>query len=190
MITADHLFQKIRSGDEAAFESLFRTLYPVLCNFAGRFFSDPAVAEEAVQEVMVRFWEKRETIQLNSSIKSYLFGAVHKHCLNLIKHEQVKSRYAQEIQAQGNGFVEPEEPSGLQEKITDSIQRLPEERRKVFLLSREEGLKYREIAEKLNISVKTVENQMGKALQFLRKELQEFMVWIGIGLYLLLKNFW
>lgn len=191
MEAAELLIQRLRTGDEEAFETIFRNHYAVLCRFAGRFFSDAQSAEEAVQEVMVRLWEKREAIQLTSNIRSYLFGAVHKHCLNLLKHEQVKARFQEETQFLGTDFVPPDDVSGeLEEKISSAIQSLPEERRKVFLLSREEGLKYREIADKLNLSIKTVENQMGKALKFMREELHEFMIWIGIGLYILLKNIW
>ena len=186
---AAQLLQQLRLGDEKAFETIFRQHYPMLCRFAAPFLYDAESAEEAVQEVMVTVWEKREQLEIATSLKSYLFGAVHKHCLNWIKHDQVKARYRQETLATAplaeapDGFA-----SELEQQISRAIQKLPEERRKVFLLSREEGLKYREIADKLGISIKTVENQMGKALRFLREELQDYLVWVGVGLYLLLKN--
>ena len=119
---------------------------------------------------------------ITSSMKSYLFRAVRNGCLNVLKHidirEEYKIRREQDIQENQSSREDEMIVSELEEKIRQAIDRLPMERRKVFIMSRYEGLTYSRIAEKLGISVKTVENQMGKALKTLREELSEYLPWL------------
>lgn len=171
--------------DATAFEQLFKLHYESLCRFAWGYTKDLDVAEEAVQEVFVKLWEKRHEIETIETLKAYLYRAVTNHCLNISKHNKIVQIHADEVlyttqeTADESNALEVDE---LQQHIQQAINQLPEERRKVFLMSREEGLKYQEIADRLAISIKTVENQMGKALQFMREQLKNHWVSIFIGL--------
>ena len=131
---------------------------------------------------MVRVWTNRASLAIESSLRSYLFRAVRNGCMNVKKHMKVRDEYKayMEHDSLGNHHSREEEMiiSELEQKIREAIDHLPMERRKVFILSRYEGLTYGQIAEKLDISVKTVENQMGKALKMLREELRDYLPWI------------
>ena len=171
------LFEKIKKGDKKAFEALFHRYYGILCHYAALLVKNEAEAEEIVQELFVRIWEKREKIQIDTSLKNYLFRAVKNQSLNYIQHNQIKNQYAQKViheteavKTDDNNYAE----IGLLHKIEESINSLPEKRQEIFRLSRQQGLKYREIAEKLNISVKTVETQMGLAIKTLREKLKHY----------------
>jgi RNA polymerase sigma-70 factor (ECF subfamily) len=169
-------FAPIAAGDRNAFEAVFRLHYGPLCAFARQYVKDSDKAEDVVQELFVRLWQDREKTQVNSSLKAYLFTAVRNRSLNAVKvqgrmqvlNEEVDDRPATEERSE-------EEHAERAARVHAAIEALPEERRKVFKLSRNEGLKYHEIAERLGISVKTVENQMGKALKTLREDLSDLM---------------
>jgi RNA polymerase sigma-70 factor (ECF subfamily) len=164
------------------FEMVFRTHYSNLCSYACHFLKDIAAAEEVVQEVMFRLWTQRDHITIETTMKGYLYRAVRNGCFNLEKHGEVHQRYRQMTESgKPDAGLSGEDAlifSELQEHIRDAIGNLPMERRKIFILSRYEGLTYPQIAEKLNISVKTVENQMGKALKSLREELKDYLPWL------------
>lgn len=161
------------------FENLFRIHYAELCGFANKFLGDVDAAEEVVQSVFVKFWENKDETTIQSSAKSYLFKAVKNNCLNQIKHFKIKEDYKQhnqrEIDLENLQQHSDLETNEVESKIHAAIDALPEGRKKIFILSRFEGLKYHEIAEKLNISIKTVENQMGSALKQLKVDLAEFL---------------
>jgi len=175
------LFEKIKKGDEKAFERLFHTYYSHLSLFAKHYVQNNAEAEEIVQDVFVTLWEKKAIISITTSVKNYLFRSVKNSCFNIIKHNQIKNRYAEKLLSE-TGQDEPDDASftesGLLLKVEESINSLPPKRREIFRLSREEGLKYREIAGKLNISVKTVETQMGLAIKTLREKIKQFTTFI------------
>jgi RNA polymerase sigma-70 factor (ECF subfamily) len=173
------------------FEQLFRAHYSPLCAYANHFLKDVDAAEEVVQEVMFRLWTNRETLVITTSMKSYLFRAVRNGCLNVIKHMNVREEFrrAREMEMEGSEVFEDSLiVSELQVKIREAIERLPTERRKVFIMSRYDGLTYQQIADKLSISVKTVENQMGKALKYLREELSEYLPWLILFFYDIFRN--
>ena len=173
----------LKSGDEKAFEQIFREYYQGLVGYAIKMLKEKEGAEEIVQEVFVKIWEKRETVEIKTSLKSYLFRSVHNHCLNQIKHIEIRENYKQDnkerIEREQEDFTEKFNQFELQRQIEQAINELPEQRQKIFRLSRFEGLKYREIAEQLDVSVKTVEAQMGKALKSMREALKEYLpIWI------------
>lgn len=166
------LFQKIQSGDSKAFEQLFKENYVRLVAFANTFVHEISSSESIVQNIFVKLWEKRKQYQI-TSLKGYLMVAVRNSCQNEIKRLQHERTYKQTI---SNELITEEanySDSGVMDKITQTINQLPEQRKKIFKLNRMDGLKYREIAERLNISQKTVEVQMGKALKYLRENLLE-----------------
>lgn len=176
MISIDRIRHK------ADFEHLFRSHYGTLCSYANNFLKDTDASEEVVQEVMFKLWVNRESIVFDTSAQSYLFRSVRNGCLNVLKHLNVREEYKAVKEAQLQDWQRSQEDevivSELGQKIREAVDKLPLERRRVFILSRYEGLTYGEISAKLGISVKTVENQMSSALRFLRIELTEYLPWL------------
>jgi len=171
------IVQKLRGKDKGAFELAFNEYFATMVSYANRFMDTREEAEEVTQDVFVKFWEKCESLSEDSSIKSYLYRSVHNSCLNAIKHEKVKDAYKQHViqylESSYSDHVEINHPDTLRARINEEIDKLPPRCSEIFKLSRYEGLKYQEIAEHLDISVKTVEVQMGKALKLLRNALQD-----------------
>lgn len=171
------LFDAIKNNNERAFEKLFRLYYGPLCLFASKILQDDISAEEIVQDFFVKLWEKRNRLTIETSVKNYLFRSIKNLCINFIQHNKIKFRHAQSIlsdAAQNNSLDDHFYEIGLAEKIEESILSLPKKRQIIFRLSRQDGLKYREIAEKLNISIKTVETQMSLAIKTLRDKLKNY----------------
>lgn len=178
------VFLAIQSGQTPAFEMLFKTYYQPLCRYATGYLKDPDGAEEIVQAAFIGLWEKRKTISIETSLKAYLYRAVRNSCLNELKHEQVKQKYLAGEMKKEEPQTEPADHLAihveLEDKIRAAIQTLPEQCRLIFTMSRFEELKYQEIADQLNLSVKTVENQMGKAIKIMRAQLKEFLPLLAI----------
>jgi len=177
MIRDTDIIGRIRQGDVKIFESLFRSSYVSLVRYARTLIKDQDTAEEIVQDLFFRIWKDKEKIKIQSSFNGYLFRSVHNRCLHHIEHSRVVERHAEEMSYRQSDSQES--PSDilsykeLQAKIASILEKLPERCGKIFYLSRFEGLKYNEIAEKLSVSVKTVESNMGRALKEFRKELTE-----------------
>ena len=182
------VYRAIKEGQETAFEMIFKTYYQPLCRYAYSFLSDKEEAEEVVQSAFITIWEKRSTLEVQTSFKSYLYRMVRNACLNVIKHSKVKQQHVAQALAGGEPqhehVTETVHSSELEIRISDAMKTLPEQCRLVFQLSRFEELKYQEIADQLNISVKTVENHMGKALKLMRVQLREYLPMILISVYL------
>ena len=177
MIRDTDITGRIRNGDVGQFESLFRSSYVSLVRYAKTLIKDHDTAEEIVQDLFFRLWQDREKLKIESSLNGYLFRSVHNRCLHYIEHSRVVSRHVDEM---SNRQSETQEsPSDilnykeLQEKVARILEKLPERCGKIFTMSRFDGLKYTEIAEKLSVSIKTVEANMGRALKEFRKELTQ-----------------
>ena len=171
--------EALRQGDRKVFDALFRAYYEPLCNYACSLTDgDMDAAEDIVQERFLKLWEKRTEMAITYSIKAYLYKMVHNACLNRLRHAKTQTKYMQYNATQiDNNPVQPSEGGfEVQAHIQKALDTLPEQCRYVFELNRFEDLKYREIAEQLGISIKTVENHIGKALRLLRVELAEYMV--------------
>lgn len=184
------LYLKLKEGNERAFQVLFRKYYSSMCHFARQFLNDSELAEETVQDMFVKIWEKRESLNIETSVKHYFFRSVRNHCLNQIQHEKIKKQYADMVLGSAHQEINPEQyylEVDLIQRIEKSINSLPTKRQEIFRLSREQGLKYKEIADTLKISVKTVEAQMGLALKYLREDLKDFSNHL-ISLFILLKK--
>ena len=161
--------------DQDSFEKIFRDFFAPLMAFARKILLDEDDARDVVQKVFIGIWEKQQEIDLSTSLKSYLFTSVHNRSLNVIR-DRKKFSSAEVPEVAGEWDVSTQiESMELEGKIMEVIGSLPEKCREVFELNRFEGLKYIEIAEQLNISVKTVENQMSKALKILREKLLKYM---------------
>jgi len=168
--------------DEIAFEQVFKTHFKRLHAYAFTILRDEVEAEEMVQQVFFKLWERNETLSLSGSVSAYLYRAVHNESLNYIKHQKVRSNHQLHVAySMKNEFEHPAKKvmaGELEKKIYSALNELPEQCRTIFQMSRFDELKYREIADKLGISVKTVENQMGKALKLLREKLVDFLIFI------------
>lgn len=172
--------------DNSTFEHLFKAHYKELHAYAGVMLRDMDMAEEIVQGMFLRFWEKRELLNVQTSIKAYLYKCVYNDSMNYLKHQKVKTKYHDFAAYTMNNEYEPAssrvELSELEIKLQEALNELPEACRTIFQMSRFEELKYREIAEQLDLSIKTVENQMGKALKILRLKLVDFVMLMALAL--------
>jgi len=170
-------------SDSRKFEKFFKEKYRTLCFIAGKYVKDIDEAEEIVQEVFVKLWEKRDQIEIKGTEMAYISTSVKNSCLNYLKHKAIMAEH-EKSEALRMSF-DPSETENemvdmeLETAILNAIAELPPQRQKIFSMSRVDGLKYREIAEKLGLSVKTVEAQMGTALKQLRIKLKDF-----IGIFL------
>lgn len=173
------LSQALRRGDESAFDVIFRRWYEPLCRYAGRLADgDMDEAEDLVQQTFVKLWEHRTRIDVSWSLKAYLYKTVHNASLNRLRSLKVQSKYVDfTAQQPDNMMTQPDDTSPeLIERFRRAMDALPPQCRHIFELSRFESLKYREIADQLGISIKTVETQMGKALRMLRLQLVDYLV--------------
>jgi RNA polymerase sigma-70 factor (ECF subfamily) len=175
------LMDLLAAGDGQVFEKVFKVHFKSLHAYACTLLNSEAVAEEMVQQVFYKLWERKEQVVVHTSIKAYLYRAVHNESMNHLKHRKVKSThqtYAMQQQSHQQERNAAEQLAGkeLETRIREALNELPEQCRTIFQLSRFEELKYREIADQLNLSVKTVENQMGKALKLMRLKLADFLV--------------
>jgi RNA polymerase sigma-70 factor, ECF subfamily len=191
-LSEQQLFEALAGGDLKAFEMYFKNYYQPLCSYAYSYLQDREDAEEVVQATFLSVWEKRNTLNIKSSAKSYLYAMVRNACLNVIKHNKIKQKHAgEEVALASPGYESVSNTIAameLETRIQAAMEKLPEQCRLVFKLSRFEELKYAEIAAQLNISVKTVENHMGKALKIMREQLRDFLPTILLLCSLIIYN--
>ena len=169
--------------NKQSFELLFRENFTALAGFARKYVKDLDTAKEIAHDVFINLWEKRNEIDSGKPLRSYLFTSVRNRCLNYIR-DQKKFDKTEDI-AENPGYSQlaedndPVEIMELEERINLAIDSLPEKCREIFVMNRFRDLKYAEIAKELDISVKTVEAQMSRALKTLREKLAEYMpVWV------------
>jgi len=171
------------------FENLYKQHYQALANFAMNMVNDDNAAKDIVQEVFVRLWKRREKIEFGPYIKSYLYKAVTNTSLNHLQSNKKRLQIFQTLNDRSpiikDGPNEMEKKE-FHHKVREAIDKLPPKCRVIFILSKHEGKKYREIADELNISIKTVENQMGIALKRIREDLKKYMGWKSLVLFLLM----
>ncbi|MBN1159372.1 MAG: RNA polymerase sigma-70 factor [Bacteroidales bacterium] len=169
----------LKSGDIAAYESLFRQYYAALVLFAVKYVSDIDIAREIVQDFFVRLYEKRLTISIDVSIKSYLYRSVYNSCINYLNQRNIHEKHVNNMRIENELDEDAEKEImtlDLQHKIYAIIEELPVKCRQIFKMNRFEGLKNEEIAQMLNLSKRTVETQISKALKILRKRLAGFEI--------------
>jgi RNA polymerase sigma-70 factor (ECF subfamily) len=179
ILPEQELLNGLKRHEITAYEMIFKSYYQPLCNYAYSYLQDHDEAEEVVQSTFLSIWEKKDSLEIRSSLKSYLYAMVRNASLNMIKHQKIKQRHAGEELALGKDSEESVSNQvaslELEKRIEVALSYLPEQCRLIFKLSRFEELKYAEIADQLNISVKTVENQMGKALRIMREQLKDYL---------------
>lgn len=167
-------FADIKNGNEKAFNEAFDLYYTSLCFFADNILHDFDLSRSVVQQVFVDMWVKREKLQV-VSLKAYLFQSARNAALDVLKHKKAESKYLAMLdQSEKELMTDWIENAELADRINKAIDKLPEKCRQIFILCRFEELKYAEVAERLNISVKTVEMQVSIALKKLRSDLAEY----------------
>ena len=172
------LFARLAAGDEAAFDTIFRTWYAPLVRVATYILHDPSIAEEVVQDVLLEVWRRRETLAFEQEPRRYLMRSTRNRALNHVRHQQVAARAAaRDIPEEAHAATAPAMvvAAELELAIAQAIATLPDRCRAVFELSRRHSMSYAQIAEALDIAPKTVENQMGKALRMLRVALASWL---------------
>jgi len=164
-------FELIKAGDKKAYELLFKKMYAPLTNYAYKVVRDRLIAEEIAQEVFIYLWDKRSQITISSSLTSYIYSAAKNRCINYLKLELPKrqsevdiTEMTQLMQTSDNR----QDPELLKKVVDMAIDTLPEKCKEAFILSRYSGLTYDEIAEEMDLSKKTIENQISIALKKLR----------------------
>jgi RNA polymerase sigma-70 factor, ECF subfamily len=173
------LVHLLSQRDEKAFEQVFKQHFKPLHAYAFTLLKDDAAAEEVVQNVFYKLWERTEGLTISGPLGAYLYRAVHNESLNYLKYRKVRAehslRVSYHMDGRGESATRTLQEKELEEKVRTALNELPEGCRTVFQLSRFEEMKYSQIADVLGISIKTVENQMGKALKLLRTRLMEFL---------------
>lgn len=167
------LINRIKNSDKQAFELLFTTYYKFLCRFAYMITKNKESAEEIVQTLFVQLWEMRKNLLITTNVKNYLCVSLRNMCVNYLKKEIVTEKREKEY------FVNSLNDSNFNEenfkqKLTEALYSLPEKCRTVYYLKNMEGLTHKEIAEYLDISEKTIENHITKALKYLRELLSPY----------------
>ena len=174
------LIDLIKKGNHKAFELVFKSYYSRLCTYAFHYTQQLEIAEDLVKDTFVLLWEKQESIEIKSSLSGYLFRSVHNACINYLQREKKKhfNLSIEEIQALELKIKQPLSPdysighllaSETENQIEIEIEKLPDQCREIFKLSRFEGLSHKKIAEKLHISENTVKTQIFRALKKLRE---------------------
>ena len=173
----DFLLSAVQSGDQKAFDTLFRRYYPMLCAYGHRFV-ELEDAEEIVEDSLLWIWENRETLVIESSLNSYLFKMVYRRALNKLAHidatQRADTRFYEEMQEmlQDTDYYQIEE---LAKRIEDAVAALPESYREAFVMHRFRDMSYKEIAETLGVSPKTIDYRIQQALKQLRVDLKDYL---------------
>lgn len=186
----EKLIYHLKQGDEWAYRQLFDKHYAILCKVAYEFLKDHFLSETIVNDVIVYLWENRENIDVRTSLRSYLTGAVRYSCLNYLQKRYVQKEISLSRFDDENFFINLSTQSGeyplgillekeLEGKITQAIDKLPKECQKVFRMSRFENMSYEEISRDLSISVNTVKYHIKNAIAKLREDLSEYLMMAG-----------
>ncbi len=170
------IFKKMAEGDEDAFKYFFDTYYEDLCNFVNSYLRNELISEDIVQDIFIYFWENRQTFGLNHSVKSYLYTASKNRSLNYLRDAKNRTKTINKLAfktdfSQKEQYMETEE---LRKIISKSIESLPPKCKKIYCLSRDNGMSNKEIASELGVSEKTVENQITIAIHKIKAFLEPY----------------
>lgn len=178
-LTDINKFDSIKKGDIKAYETLFRAYFKPLVIYSERIVRDTDDANEVVQEIFLKLWEKRKKIEIRTTLNSYLYRAVYNNSLQLLRKQKLDLKYRQYNSDHSFESTDPGKEmiaTELNHTIGLLLNELPENCKNIFKMNRFRGMKYREIAEHLSISIKTVEANMTKALKHFRANLSEYTV--------------
>ncbi len=180
------LLEKVKTGDMKAFEQLYKSLHPRMFVYSRRFISDPETSKDILQELFTDFWNKKEEINIQTSVSAFLFKMLHNRCIDYLRAEVVKNNFSSlsslrlsEVKYRYYDFEEDPFPTIFMSeisKITEQvIENLSPQAREIFDMSRNQGLKSSEIAEKMNLSVRTVEKHIYQTLKILKIQLSDYL---------------
>jgi len=191
----EHIIESIREGDYKSYELLFKSYYSSLCRYAKSFVHEDATAEDLVMELFIKIWESKEQFVINNSLNAYLFRSVHNRCLNYLTRARRRfNDLDDETVEKLNALIPADTLNGssleynaieLLKEIENAMAKLPEECKRIFILSRVDELSHKQIAEKLNLSENTVKTQIYRALIKMRVSLKDFLPF----LLLILSNY-
>lgn len=178
------LIKQLKEGREQAYEALFKTYYTELVMHANRYLYDFEAAKEVVQDLIVYIYEKRFNLDINSSLKAYLYRSVQNRCINQINQSKIKDKYVNYIKQKPRKEENPIEmgieASEVEAALFKAIGELPPKCRMIFKMNRFDGFSNGEIAERLELSKRTVETQITKALRILRDKLKKYSVYASV----------
>jgi RNA polymerase sigma-70 factor (ECF subfamily) len=173
------LWSRVVDDDEKAFEKIFTLFYPALSVYAKKYIEDRAVCEDIVQDTFVSLWEDRKRLLITSSLRNYLTVSVRNHCLNFLKKEGLTRQYRESIRKET--LMPDEDPDNiytlteLYDLLDKDLAGLPDNYRIVFEMHRMEGKKHEEIAEELNLSLRTVKRYQSRAIEILKENLKDYL---------------
>ncbi|MDH6344029.1 RNA polymerase sigma-70 factor (family 1) [Parabacteroides sp. PFB2-12] len=174
-----YLLEQLKRGDKQAFTDLFQRYYKDLVLFGGEILHDRVACEDIVQSIFLKLWNERENLSIETSLKAFLLRSVRNACIDEIRHGQVKYEHADYVLNHHALFEMDTEHyilySDLQQHLAEALEKMPKEYREAFEMHRFESLKYKEIAGRLQVSERTVEVRISKAIQFLKGELKDFL---------------
>lgn len=173
-----HLFKQISTGDRNAFDTLFRSRYAILVRFAQSFVIEKELAEEAVSDVFVSIWITREKLTEIDNVDTYLYVSVKNRCFNFLRSKTYTVSIDEQFEMQKPEYENPHiemEHRELYEKLNRLINQLPEQQRIIFRMIKENGLTAKQTAEILQLSTRTVETHIYKAVKQLEKEITEYL---------------
>ncbi|MEZ4906983.1 MAG: RNA polymerase sigma-70 factor [Saprospiraceae bacterium] len=160
--------------DKKSLEILFNENYEILCNVANTFVNDTDFAEDIVQEVFVNLWHNKEKLLINSSLKNYLFSAVRNKSIEKLRRKKLEDKYIKSELEKADSHIDEADESEKNEKIAKmitAVENLPEKCKMIFKMAKMDGMTYKEIADELDLSVKTIESQMRRAFILLKEAL-------------------
>ena len=186
--TDGELMQEIKAGNMLAFDELYRKYSKRLYKFSYSILKTKEEAENITQDVFLNLWMNREKVEKSSSVKYYIFTIAYNSAISIIRKKIKDSSYIEYVKTLQDVFQEPVdlqiEYKELDEKLNEIINALPDQQKKVYLLNRVEGLKYSEIANRLNISINTVENHISRALKKIREKLGNYSLFVILFYFL------
>lgn len=170
----------IKAGDHKQFETLFKEWYIPMTRYAYSIMQDEEEAEDVVQRVFCRLWDKNTDIEIHTSIKSFFLRIVHNDCINKIRLKKIRSEHIKNISYDTQGFICEADKlvveNEFEEKVAITLSKMTPKCRKAFELSRFQQLSYKEIAKEMNITISTVETHIVNALKLFREELKDYLV--------------
>lgn len=185
----DHLIRGLRAGNRQVFEEIFNTWYDPLVRYCIQRLYNQEDAEEIVQDIFIKLWVRREELNYSPSIKSYLYRTALNRIINFKEHQQVRNAHRTHVLAASNyadGDSSSINAKEIQWLAAEAVNGMPKKRKMVYELSRRDGLSYAEIAEKMGVSVKTVEAHLTAALMQLRTHLKDYLPTLALFFVLFL----
>ncbi|MGQ8335858.1 RNA polymerase sigma-70 factor [Sunxiuqinia sp. A32] len=163
---------KIRNGDKSVFDKMFDFYYHPLCAFVSSYINNSQIVEDIVIDCFAKIWEERATLNIKTSLRNFLVTVVKNAAISFLRKNQLQFSNLEKVsESVIDDVANPLEDSGILNKLYESINKLPEQRRLILKMAAFEGKSYQQIADELNVSVNTVKTQMSRSYKFLKEQL-------------------